>query len=337
MDNFNPIQFINRLASNYLSAQNQNASAARETQGQSAANQLNYNQPETQPRSMPMFIDQTVMQNFKMETLNFEQRASYIKDLMNLPQEFKDFLNELSKLYAQNPELASKNLPNKLQFDAIAKLLAQNSDVATQKLMQVIANLSRAGVSDIAQFKSMMNIIGASVAAFSADNSQAVKSLILLYLPWLPLNASKNEHLDFELNFFDSNDPENPLGGDSIETVSILIKTQNYGNISALLEMSRDLKISVSLNCTEEFPSAMFTKLFNEKTKEEGLTTQVAAQSKKQSAATQENTDKPSVKMTTESAISSQLLLASYSLIRLVIEIDKAKPLVHKEDELLPQ
>jgi|GEM_PF-1344126 len=327
MNNFNPVTFTKNLINNIqLTLQNQGSTAARETSTQNNLTQLNYNTQQAAPNPspfaegrMPIFVQGT-----QVEVLNFDQQIAFLKQLMNLPTELRDVLKEFLKTDMKNIQnQIMTNLQSALttpaKMDAIAQMLLQNTDTATQKLMQAIANMTRAGVSDISQYKDIMNILGAVAASVGADSSQAVKQLLLLYLPWLPLSASKSEQLDFNLDFLDG-DSDGSEGGESVEIVNVLIRTQNFGNVSAIIE-TKGSNATVLFNCSEDFPKDLFTKLYDERAREEGISTDVITQNTRQHEKTKE--EHPSVNITSQTGVSPMLLLAAYTLIRLVMEIDK--------------
>ncbi|GBF23368.1 hypothetical protein tpqmel_0772 [Candidatus Gastranaerophilus sp. (ex Termes propinquus)] len=330
MDKLNPISFLYKLA-NDSNLRQGGQNSLRQSQGaqslnlnsQNAQNAQNAKTPAA-PNLQSQGIRMMPVETLTMQNMTAAQKASYVKDLLNIPRELKDFLNEVARHSAQG-QGASGSQAALLKFSVLSNILSQNADVAMQKLVQVISNAARAGVSDITQLKQMMSLIAQSAQAAGSESSQLTKNLLLLYLPWLPLNANKAENRDFELSFFEDDSEAQQSSGETVETVGIFIQTQNYGNVSATLQMEKGLALTVLLKCVEDFPRAMLEKLLCENMGECGVNTEMVAQSAKQ-ATIEKKQERPSVKMTAQSTISPQLLLASYSLIRLVIEIDKNMP-----------
>jgi hypothetical protein len=319
MDNFNPASLVRNLASNLIQAR-QSQNIANMPQGQQGS--PTGAAPSTPQPAVRTIIPLQPVTPLTIQNMNMEQKVNYVRDTLQLPREFKELMQELTRLTAQAQQGKGGVTSNMLQLAMMSKMLGDNANVAVQKLMQVISNAARAGVADTAQLREILSILNSSLAgAGSSSAADTVKSIILLYLPWLPLNSQKQYPLDFNLNFFDEDDP-NSQGGEHIETVGILIQTQHYGNISAILEAKKGDEVTVLLNCIDTFPHKMFEKLFSERTRAEGIESEIITQEIKQ-AENLEKREQPSVKMNAQSAISQQLLLASYTLIRLTIELDR--------------
>ena len=97
---------------------------------------------------------------------------------------------------------------DKVNLSMLAELLKQNSKEAVQKLMMTIANVAKYGANDVSNLKELMNLFTSSTAF--ATETQALKTLMLLYLPWLPLSARNENNLDFTIDIFDKIDGTRP-------------------------------------------------------------------------------------------------------------------------------
>ena len=82
----------------------------------------------------------------------------------------------------------------------ISEMLQVNGKEALTKLITVMTQASKQGISDLSQIKEMAKLVNASVATAAQNNpAQTLKVLMLLYLPWLPLD----EGVGFDLYHFD--------------------------------------------------------------------------------------------------------------------------------------
>ena len=103
MTDFNPIQIITRIANNVLSnqsIQNNGANSAQNAMN-TGVNSFSQNfQPQTQ-NNTPMFFKSTPLtlsaaSELKLTTIEIEQKANYAKDLLNLPRDFSELINQIT-------------------------------------------------------------------------------------------------------------------------------------------------------------------------------------------------------------------------------------------------
>lgn len=328
MTDFNPINFINKLSANSQGGAN------RANAGQVEAQNQNSNQSQNAPKTqqgqaaVPLNVPSKMAPKINVAQMDIAQKSNFARELMNLPRELKEFLNQ--KIVENQGKLtleSFKDAPAALQKLNIAQLvilLGENSKVANQKLLQMIVEISRNQGGDVKQLKEMMAMFSSSVnpASISNEANQTLKNLILLYLPWLPLRESKEDLIDFDLDFFEEENLTDEKKGAISQSVSVLIQTKNYGNIQAFLELQSPNNLSTVIYCGEDFPKKMLEKLLNQEAKEINLNSTLITEK-----ITQKNSpDKISsqnVKINAASSVNSYLLLITYSLIRLVISIDK--------------
>ena len=142
-----------------------------------------------------------------------------------------------------------------------------------------------------------------------------MKLLMLLYLPWLPLQEGVGFDLEIEQG-------ANPDGSDSILTITIT--TINYGNVIATLILENSNSVHVNIECNKDFPKEeLLIRIENDK-KHYSMDSVVSFDSSLQTKP-QETQEKPEAKinMSATSEINPYLLLMSHTIIRHVIEIDK--------------
>lgn len=240
-------------------------------------------------------------------------------------------LQGLSLTEAQNMILnGNKNIQNMLKtmpllssgminLSDIAAIIQTNGKDAITKLITTMANSAKLGINDVSQLKETAKLINASVATASQnDGAQTMKLLMLLYLPWLPLQEGTG--FDLEIEAGSSKDTS-----DSI--LIITITTANYANIKAILILETSNSVQVNIECAKEFPKDELLLRIDSDKKHYSMESNISFETSK--SQNQENTDKPKAKinMSNTNEINPYLLLMAHSIIRHVIEIDKNHPL----------
>ncbi len=265
-----------------------------------------------------------------ISTVEVEQQANYIKDLLNLPRDFQDLIQQIQQgntNLSSMKELSKLLVNGKIDLTALAQILSDNSKEAVQKLMMTIMSVSKMGAQDVSQLKELMGLF--STAGANLSSEQTVKNLLLLYLPWLPLSQRNDLNLDFEIGINDKNSGSNQ--GGSSETIRIMIQTANYGNILATLEISNEGNVDVIISATEDFPEREVIEKLNKEGKKSGFKTSLIVQTQKIEHKAEDKTQ--DVQITTSDYVSPKLILAAHSLIKIIIDIDSRNFIINEEEE----
>ncbi len=203
-----------------------------------------------------------------------------------------------------------------INLSQIAALIQANGKDAIAKLITTMANSAKLGITDLSQLKETAKLINASVAAASQnDSAQTMKLLMLLYLPWLPLQ----EGVGFDL------DIENSSADDGSESILIItITTLNYGNVIATLILESSNSVHVNIECVKEFPKDELVMRIEGDEKHYSMESVVSFETSSQTTVN-EKQEKPQAKinMSNTNEINPYLLLMAHTIIRHVIEIDK--------------
>lgn len=213
----------------------------------------------------------------------------------------------------KNLAISSSGLINLSQ---IASMIQANGKDAIAKLITTMANSAKLGITDLTQLKETAKLINASVAAASQnDSAQTMKLLMLLYLPWLPLQEGVGFDLEIETG-------ENSDGSDSI--LIITITTLNYGTVTATLILESSNSVHVNIECVKEFPKDELLMRIEGDEKHYSMESVVSFETSSQTTVN-ETQEKPQAKinMSNTNEINPYLLLMSHTIIRHVIEIDK--------------
>lgn len=249
----------------------------------------------------------------RMNVLASMERSSYLKELMNLPKDLKDVLVLLQDKEVTSKELAQLLTAN-IDLGQLSELIKQGSKEAMSKLILVMAEASKQGITDNSQLKDAIKFINASISAASQDNpNQILKTFMLLYLPWLPLQ----EGVDFELEIETSQGKD----GEEEVTLTILISTKNYGNIKATLILSSGNSLSIIVNCSEEFPKDELLKRMDEERKKHSIQSEVIVEQNIKNL--EENPSRQAkVSISNLKDVNPFLLLMANAMIRHTIELD---------------
>ena len=151
---------------------------------------------------------------------------------MNLSQMQAQILAQLQGLDTTSAKvLANAQLSSQLQLslkdlkilsngminlNQVSQMIQQNGKEGITKLIMAMTEASKSGITDTNQLKEMAKLINASVAVAAENNPQkTLKLLLMLYLPWLPLE----DEVGFDLEIQPKNDASDE--SDSIITITI--------------------------------------------------------------------------------------------------------------------
>lgn len=352
MENINISRIIARLQNRNLYSGNTRIAGADiggTNTGFSASNQ-----PPTQNLIREIQIQTLSSQQLKMNYLAGQERSTYIKTLLNLPHSLTELMLQVHKNKLgtdnvirdlkflqifdeteqiqqlitnqnnngkQNPQPQILNTPmgallsGFLQLNDIATLIRNNSKIAMTQLIAAMTSAAKQGI-DNSQILETMTLLNSCVAMLEDNTSQStLKSLMLLYLPWLPLPSG----VGFELEI--GAPPSEEEGSDSI--ITVLIQTKNYGNIKGYLTLTTKNSVDVLIFCSEEFPKELLLKRLKEEMQNNAVQTNIDIEvmiTKQEDK--DENQAKVNLSATNE--MNPYLLLMAHSFIRNTIVIDNA-------------
>lgn len=220
---------------------------------------------------------------------------------------------------ASQLQSAIKNLtlsPNgMIDLSQIAQMLQANGKEALTKLITAMTAASKQGINDLTQIKEMARLINASMAAAAQNEpAQTLKVLMLLYLPWLPLEDGVGFDLEIETT-------ENCEESDSILTITI--STINYGVVTATLILETSNSVHVSIECSKEFPKDELLMRIQGEEKHYSMNSVITFSDKE--AKSEEQAKKAKINMSQTTEINPFMLLMAHTVIRHTIEIDNNK------------
>lgn len=114
-----------------------------------------------------------------------------MKNMFNFPENLSQLIEQI---VTQGKTVTAQELAALMKQDIdiskILVLLQTNGKAALEKLQKMITTMNQSGIYDTRQLKEMSVLINACIPANDASQAQILKSLMVMYLPWLPLNES---------------------------------------------------------------------------------------------------------------------------------------------------
>ena len=201
-----------------------------------------------------------------------------------------------------------------IQMPAISEMILKNSKHAVTHLIAAMANASKSGMTG-EQIRETLGIINSCISmAESGNSAQTLKSLMLLYLPWLPLNEGVGFDLEVET--------ENGENESNDSKLIVLIQTKNFGNVKGVFTLTTSNSVDVYITCSEDFPKLTLQKSLMEEGASHAMNTTIDVE-----AVQPKNNDKnekreTKVNLSATNEMNPYLLLMAHAFIRNTIFID---------------
>lgn len=215
---------------------------------------------------------------------------------------------------AKFKQQAAAQLTENVNISHISALLQKNSKAALNKMITMMAAATSQGMTDTKPLQDTVNIINSSIAATSQnDSTQTLKNLMLLYLPWLPLQEGVGFDLEVE------QDDEGPK---SDTYIKILITTVNYGNLHATLSLITGNSVDISIVCSEKFPKKELLKRLSKDSSQHSMQADIDIKEQKPQEQIEADNPKAKVNLSNVNQVNPYLLLMAHAIIRHTIELD---------------
>ncbi len=242
----------------------------------------------------PSEIMSYYLQDIQTKNMEITQSVNYMKDMLNLPKDFKDLISKLTNSNTLN-----------IDINSIKELFSASQKEALQKIIQQMADMARKNL-DTTQLRDIMAIISSPNAADTA------KAILLLYIPFLPLSV-KPENLDWEINKKDEDEKNK-----SEDEIKILISTKKFQNVKiTMYALGSTVDIIISANSI--FPYKNLEEYIKNYSKENNFSLKIAFEEIKQENIKNE---KQSVKIVSGQVLNSCVMLIMQALINFVLNID---------------
>lgn len=288
-----------------LPQQNQNPSSIQQRLNQQLLNHARFE---------PLANLQESVRRQIRQPIDFVPKQSVEKLQQEVTQELSQLENKvLEEVFTQNNKV--KPLPDKVNLSVINTLLQKHSKIALNNLIVEMSNAAKQGIMDTKPIQETIGLINSSIVATAQnDTALAIKNLMLLYLPWLPLEEGVGFKLDVET--------KNSQSADDDTSISIMITTKNYGNISATINLITTNSVDIFITCSKEFPKSELLKRLNKDSSEHSMSTSIGIEEISQPSQIPTDVQKAKVNLSNVTTINPYLLLISHSFIRHAVEID---------------
>lgn len=275
------------------------------------------NQADNTDILFPKTAEQLAKTTAELELLDMKQTNQMLKELLKFPKNFDNLIEQIAvKQQSTNQQTALMLLSSTIDMSKLSSLLQNGSKDAINNIYQLLAQYNQIGITvkeeQVSQITKLLSVVSSSVSS----DTQSMRTIMLMYLPWLPLN-------DPNIFKFDISKKSSDGGGDCIDEVSVLIKTENYGNLKADILKTDEDGIKIALATSETFPQKDFELLMKEESRKNNININITF-SKKASfnRKIEEELKKTQVCMNTSPGVNPFLILISSAVIRHVHFID---------------
>ena len=267
-----------------------------------------------QNKNNPLNQSTLLLNNLNQELIKNQKALSQIFD-----ESVEMQMNPIQSAQVQQATGAQKDavmlfFSGMISMPAISDMILKNGKQAVANLIIAMASASKNGMSGD-QIRETLGIINSCIAMAESDNpAQTLKSLMMLYLPWLPLNEGVG--FDLEVNPPDGENESNN------SRLTVLIQTRNFGNVKGVFTLTTSNSVDIYIICSEDFPKRTLQKSLMEESTSHAMNTTIdveAIEPKKQ-----ETLEKPEAKvnLSATNEMNPYLLLMAHAFIRNTIFID---------------
>ena len=258
------------------------------------------------------------IRNSIRQPIIFHQPPKPPTDIENLEQMQANNLQKTQGMtaeeLAQFKQKMAAQLSENVNLTSVSALLQKNSKLAMNKMVSMMTLATAQGMTDIKPLQDTVNIINASVAATSQnDATQTLKNLMLLYLPWLPLQEGVGFDLEIEQ---DEDLPE------SDTFIKIMITTINFGNLNATVSLITGNSVDIAITCSEKFPKKELFKRLSKDGSQHSMQTAIDIKEQKPQEQIETQNAKAKVNLANVNQVNPYLLLMAHAIIRHTIELD---------------
>lgn len=200
-----------------------------------------------------------------------------------------------------------------ISMSDVSKLILQNGKQAVASLILAMASATKQGMSS-EQIQETLSVLNLCISMAESNNpAQSLKSLMMLYLPWLPLN----EGVGFDLEIT----PQDGEADSNDSKLTVLIQTKNFGNLKGVFTLTTSNSIDIMIICSDVFPKATLLRALQDESKSHAMNTNIDIEEVKPTKDENE-TQETKVNLSATNEMNPYLLLMAHSFIRNTILID---------------
>ena len=196
----------------------------------------------------------------------------------------------------------------------LKNIVIKNSKQAVANLIIAMASASKSGMTG-EQIRENLSIINSCIAMAESNNTtQTLKSLMLLYLPWLPLNEGVG--FDLEISPPDGENESND------SQLTVLIQTKNFGNVKGVFTLTTSNSVNIFIICSEDFPKKTLEKSLLEESSSHAMNSTIDIETIDPKKKEPNETQEAKVNLSATNEMNPYLLLMAHAFIRNTIFID---------------
>ncbi len=251
-------------------------------------------------------IDESALANQKVlsQIFNDSDELSAAK-LQNLPQ---------SQQVSAQKDAVTLMFSGMIHLPAISDMILKNSKHAVTALIIAMSSASKNGMTS-EQISQTLGVINSCVSmAESGNPAQTLKSLMLLYLPWLPLNEGVGFDLEVE-----TDNGENNLNDSKL---TILIQTKNFGNVKGVFTLTTSNSVDIFIVCSENFPKTLLQRSLMEEGSSHSMTMNIDVEAVEPKVTDKNEKQEAKVNLSATNEMNPYLLLIAHAFIRNTIYLD---------------
>lgn len=252
-------------------------------------------------------FDTSLLQNQRVLSQIFQEMNPALADTQAV-------INTLSSQTQAENNAVALIFSGMISLPDISKIILQNSKQAVAALVISMASAAKDGLN-AEQLKETLSVINSCIAMAESDNpAQNLKSLMMLYLPWLPLN----EGIGFDLEIT-TPDGENDSNDSKL---TVLIQTKNYGNLKGVFTLTTTNSVDVYIICSEKFPKSTLLKSLMAESSSHAMNTSIDIEEVKPSVDELNDVRETKVNLSATNEMNPYLLLMAHAFIRNTISLD---------------
>jgi len=198
-----------------------------------------------------------------------------------------------------------------LNLNDLSNTIKHNGKDARSKLILALANASKQGV-DNTQISGSLKMVSESMAMEENNPASILKNIILLYLPWYPLQEGVGFNLAIETM---------PNMSDFSSLLKVFIQTRHYGNVNGSLILMNANNVDMQIQCDDKFPKDDLLERMKEVTQNHTMQSNITVEQRVQMENEVEN-QQAKVNLSSTYDLNPFLLLMAHSFIKNTIIID---------------
>lgn len=246
------------------------------------------------------------------------QKLLFLKEMLNLPNEWKDFLI-FAALKAYPSTNSEQLLLKLLDLNLLKQDLNQTSNEILNKLLKLLTPQMAAKSSEMHQ---MMEILQKFLPSSETKTQDIIKDLMLMYLPYLPLKE------DFKLIFQNKNNENEDSENNSVSII-IILTTKNMGTFKIEISIENSSPHVQIDNNSDSLNKRFLTGLKELKQKLE-IKNEISIVKNKNIQSSNEQSQHI---ISSSKKIHPKILIIAYEIIKMILELDNKLSLI-KEREL---